>query len=255
MDDASSFAALLTPENLTAFLTLTALEIVLGIDNIVFIAILSARLPVEQQRAARRTGLMAAMLMRIALLLSLGWVSQLTEAAFTISAMGWSKSVSWRDIVLLGGGIVLLLKATREIHHSVERAEEHQSAAQKHMTFASAIAQIMVMDIVFSLDSVITAVGMANSVTIMVAAVVASVVVMVIFADQVSQFVHRHPSIKVLALSFLVLIGAMLVAEGWGAHVSKGYLYFAMTFSLGVEMLNLRARSKARRATPPPTAH
>ncbi len=251
MNDPSSFAALLTPENLAAFLTLTALEIVLGIDNIVFIAIISARLPAEQQRAARRSGLLAAMLMRIALLLSLGWVSQLTETAITLSALGWTKAFSWRDIVLLIGGLVLLVKATREVHHSVERSEAHGDPAQRRTTFASAIAQIMVMDIVFSLDSVITAGGMSDSVTIMVAAVVASVAAMVIFADSISRFVHRHPSIKVLALSFLVLIGAMLVAEGWGAHVSKGYIYFAMSFSLLVEMLNLRARSKARRPSPP----
>ncbi|MSR19287.1 MAG: TerC family protein [Phycisphaerales bacterium] len=242
-DTASGSLPLLSWENATALVALTGLEIVLGIDNIVFIAILSSRLPPAKQPAARRTGLIAAMLMRILLLLSLGYVTRLTEPIITGSTMGHTIALSWRDIILIVGGLVLLIKSTREIHHAVE-GQHDAEAGRSHLTFASVIAQIMIMDVVFSIDSVITAVGMSNSLTVMVAAVMISVAVMVAFAERISNFVHRHPSIKMLALSFLILIGVMLLAEGFGQHVPKGYVYFAMAFSLGVEMLNTRARSK-----------
>jgi len=235
---------LLTTENALALLTLTAMEIVLGIDNIVFISILTGKLPAEQRARGRRLGLGAAMLMRIALLLSLTWVMGLTSELFNVVGHG----VTGRDAVLLVGGLFLIGKATFEIH---ERIEGHTpmevAAAQKKVAFGAIIAQIMVLDIVFSLDSVITAVGMAQSIAVMVVAVMLAVGVMLVFAGAVSAFVEHNPTIKMLALSFLLLIGVMLVADGLGQHISKGYIYFAMAFSLLVEMLNLRMHKVAQR--------
>jgi predicted tellurium resistance membrane protein TerC len=223
------------------FLTLTALEIVLGIDNIVFISILAGKLRPELQAKARKLGLAAAMLTRILLLFSLSWLVGLTRPLFTV----FGNTVSGRDLVLLVGGLFLVAKSTFEIHDKLE-GEHGGSSREVYPSFASVIVQIMLLDIVFSLDSVITAVGMVNQVAVMVAAVVAAVAIMMVFATPVSDFVHRHPSIKMLALAFLLLIGVMLIVEGLHQHVPKGYIYFAMAFSLFVEMLNMRMRRKAK---------
>jgi len=229
--------AFLTSEGLLALVTLTFLEIVLGVDNVIFISILSGKLPPGDQVRARRVGLLAAMLMRVALLLSIAWVVRLTAPLVTIAGRG----ISGRDLILIGGGLFLLAKATIEIHERLEGDEQH-GGTRTAPSFAAVIAQIMALDIVFSLDSVITAVGMADDVSIMVAAVVLSVAIMVFSAEAVSAFVNRHPTVKVLALSFLLLIGISLVADGLGMHIPKGYIYFAMGFSVFVEMINLRLR-------------
>ena len=233
-----------TSEGLLALLTLSALEIVLGIDNIVFIAILTGKLPPDQQGDARRYGLGAAMIMRILLLLSISWIMSLTKPLFTL----FEHSMSWKDIILIVGGLFLLAKATYEIHHRLEDVPDDPAGARKVASFATAIVQIMAVDLVFSLDSVITAVGMAKHIQIMIAAVVLSVIVMMLFAGPVSDFVHRHPTVKMLALSFLLLIGLMLVVDGFGHHIPKGYIYFAMGFSLFVELLNIRAGHGKKRA-------
>ena len=232
--------AFLSSEGLLALVTLTFLEIVLGVDNVIFISILSGKLPAADQPRARRVGLLGAMLMRIALLLSIAWVVRLTAPLVTIAGRG----ISGRDLILIGGGLFLLAKATLELHERLE-GEEHQREARAAPSFGAVIAQIMVLDIVFSLDSVITAVGMADDVSIMVTAVVLSVAIMMVSAGPVSEFVGRHPTIKVLALSFLLLIGLSLVADGLGVHIPKGYIYFAMGFSVFVEMINLRVRGHA----------
>jgi predicted tellurium resistance membrane protein TerC len=230
---------LLTGENVLALATLTALEIVLGIDNLVVIAILTGKLPPESRNAARRIGLVAAMFMRIALLLTLSWVMGLTGPLFEVMDKGFSG----RDLILLAGGLFLIAKATHEIHTKIEGPDEHPQAERRiHASMASVIAQIMAFDLVFSIDSVITAIGMARAIWVMVTAIVIAVGTMLVFAGPVGDFVERHPSIKMLALSFLMLIGVMLVAEGMGQHLNRGYVYFAMGFSLLVELLNLRAR-------------
>ncbi len=221
-----------------ALITLTALEIVLGIDNIIFISILSGKLPEEQQGRARVVGLGAAMLMRIALLFTISWVIGLTAPLFEVSGM----EVSGRDLILIGGGLFLLGKSTLEIHHRLEGDEEQAGRPAKVTSFASVIVQIMLLDIVFSLDSVITAVGMADDLWVMIAAVVIAVGVMMVSAGAISTFVNRHPTVKILALSFLLLIGTSLVAEGLEFHIPKGYIYFAMAFSVFVEIINLRVR-------------
>ena len=232
--------AFLTSDGLLALVTLTFLEIILGVDNVIFISILSGKLPPSQQLRARRTGLLAAMLMRVALLMSIAWIVRLTAPIFTV----FSQEISGRDLILLGGGLFLLGKATIEIHERLEGVEGH-SSARVAPSFASVIGQIMLLDIVFSLDSLITAVGMADSVPVMVAAVVLSVAIMMFAAEPISTFVGRHPTVKVLALAFLLLIGVSLVGEGLGLHIPKGYIYFAMGFSVGVEMVNLRVRRQA----------
>ena len=245
-------ADLLTAEALIAFLTLTALEIVLGIDNIVFIAILVQRLPATVRERARRIGLLGAMGVRVGLLFCITWIMGLSKPLFTLL----SHPVSGRDIILLAGGLFLIGKATLEIHEKLEtpRQTEDEHAAGAGVSFGRVIVQIMLLDIVFSLDSVITAVGMASRLAVMIAAVVAAVGVMLLFARAVSEFIEKRPTLKMLALSFLLLIGVMLVAEGVGQHVPKGYIYFAMAFSLGVELLNLRVlrnlsiRRKLRKA-------
>jgi len=228
---------LMDPQVWIAFLTLAALEIVLGIDNIVFISILVDRLPLQQRAGAYRIGLGLAMVMRILLLLSLSWIMGLTEPLFTLPLAG---EVSGRDLVLLVGGLFLVAKSTHEIHDKLEGAEGEKSA-RVAASYGSVLAQIMALDIVFSLDSVITAVGMVQQVGVMVAAVVAAVLVMMAFAKAIGDFVARRPTIKMLALAFLLAIGVMLMADGFGHHVPKGYLYFAMAFSLFVELLNLKA--------------
>jgi predicted tellurium resistance membrane protein TerC len=229
--------AFLTSEGLLALVTLTFLEIVLGVDNVIFISILAGKLPEDQQARARRTGLLAAMAMRILLLLSIAWIIRLTAPLFVVLG----QEISGRDLILLLGGLFLLGKATLEIHERLEGEEGHQSARVRP-TFTAVILQIMALDIVFSLDSVITAVGMADDVSIMVTAVVLAVVIMMFSAAAVGGFVNRHPTVKVLALSFLLLIGLSLVGDALGMHIPKGYIYFAMGFSVFVEMINLRVR-------------
>ena len=229
------------PEIWVALLTLTALEIVLGIDNIIFISILVSKLPKEMQQKARLIGLGGAMIMRILLLFSLSWVIGLTEPWFTIA----DQEISGRDVILILGGLFLLGKATYEIHEKLEGHEGHASS-KVAAGFTSIIIQIMLLDIVFSLDSVITAVGMADDVEVMIAAVVIAIGVMMLSAKTISEFVDQHPTVKMLALSFLLLIGMALVAEGFEQHIPKGYIYFAMGFSVLVEMLNLRLRGKTK---------
>ena len=231
------FDAFLTADGLIALATLTALEVILGVDNVIFISILASKLPVEQQARARRLGLIAAMGMRILLLFSLAWIIRLTAPLFTVLG----EEISGRDLILLGGGLFLLAKATLEIHERLEGEEGH-SSAKVAASFGAVIFQIMLLDIVFSLDSVITAVGMADDLSIMVAAVIIAVGVMMLSAGTISEFVNRHPTVKVLALSFLLLIGLSLIGEGFDLHIPKGYIYFAMGFSVFVEMINLRVR-------------
>jgi predicted tellurium resistance membrane protein TerC len=230
---------LLDPQAWIAFVTLTALELVLGIDNIVFITILVDRLPRERRELARRLGLGLAMFMRIALLLTLAWLVGLTAPLFTVLG----EEISGRDLILIAGGLFLLWKATGEIHGLME-GEEDDAGRPVAATFGAILAQIAVIDLVFSLDSIITAVGMVNEIPVMVAAVVAAVLLMMVAAGPIGRFVSRHPTVKMLALSFLVMIGMALVADGLDFHVPKGYIYFAMAFSVGVEMLNLRMRAK-----------
>jgi predicted tellurium resistance membrane protein TerC len=229
------------PEIWVALATLTFLEIVLGVDNIIFISILSGKLPAAQQPKARRVGLLGAMVTRVLLLFSLAWIVKLTAPLF--HAMG--HPISGRDLILIGGGLFLLGKSTVEIHERLEGEEGHASQ-RVAATFASVIIQIMLLDIVFSLDSVITAVGMVDELWVMVAAVITSVAIMMVAAEPISQFVHRHPTVKMLALSFLLLIGLSLLLEGFGQHIPKGYIYFAMGFSVFVEMINLKVRGKAQ---------
>jgi predicted tellurium resistance membrane protein TerC len=229
------------PEVYISLLTLTALEIVLGIDNIVFISILTSKLPLEQQAKARQTGLSLALFMRVGLLFAISWVMSLTEPLFEVLG----KELSGRDLILLGGGLFLVGKSTHEIHDKLEVQHDEHARPGGKAAFGIILAQILVLDIVFSLDSVITAVGMAEHVFVMVIAMVVAVGVMLIFAGRISDFVNRHPSMKILALSFLLLIGVMLIAEGMGQHVGKGYIYFAMAFSLSVELLNMRMRKSS----------
>lgn len=229
------------PNAWIGLLTLTVLELVLGIDNIVFISILSGKLPAHEQKKARLIGLSLAMLMRILLLLSITWVMGLTRPLFTIATF----QVTGRAIILVAGGLFLLVKSTHEIHDHMEGEDEHRGARAMPSLFA-VLVQISLLDIVFSLDSVITAVGMVDEIAIMIIAVILAVIVMMIFANPVSGFVERHPTIKMLALSFLLLIGVNLIAEGLGLHIPRGYTYFAMAFSLFVEMLNLKIRSRKR---------
>jgi predicted tellurium resistance membrane protein TerC len=229
------------PQAWIAFATLTALELVLGIDNIIFISILVDKLPKEKREFARRIGLFMAMFMRIGLLLVLAWIVGLVAPLFSILG----KEISGRDLILILGGLFLIWKSTSEIHQSLEGEEGH-SAGKASATFAGVILQIMIVDLVFSLDSIITAVGMVDDVKIMIAAVIASVGLMMIFAGPIGRFVSDHPTIKMLALSFLVVVGVVLIAEGFDHHVPKGYVYFAMAFSVAVEMLNIRMRKRAK---------
>ena len=230
-----------SPEAWLGLLTLTVLEIVLGIDNIIFISILAGKLPAEQQGRARRVGLVGAMLTRIALLAALAWIIRLTAPLFQLLG----RPFSGRDLILIAGGLFLIAKSTREIHEGLEGESGHASTAVR-ASFAAVVGQIMILDIVFSLDSVITAVGMARHLPVMIAAVVLAVGVMMFAATPISDFVHRHPTVKMLALSFLLMIGVSLIADGLGQHIAKGYIYFAMGFSVFVEMLNIRMRARAK---------
>jgi predicted tellurium resistance membrane protein TerC len=231
-----------SPENWIALLTLTALEIVLGIDNIVFISILAGKLPESQQGRARTLGLSVAMVTRVLLLLSISWVMRLSDPLFGV----FGKEFSGRDLILIIGGLFLVAKSTMEIHEKLE-GPEHEQKPKAASSFGGVIFQIALLDIVFSLDSVITAVGLANVVIIMILAIVIAVIFMMFFAGVISRFVHKHPTVKMLALAFLLLIGVMLIADGFGQHISKGYIYFAMAFSVFVEVLNLRVRKVEER--------
>ena len=230
------------PQIWASLLTLTALEVVLGIDNLIFISVITGRLPESQQARARRIGLAAALLMRIALLASIVWIIGLTAPVFTL----FDFAVSWRDLILLGGGVFLIAKGTSEIHHTVEGGEEEDEGSRT-TSFGAAIVQIMLLDIVFSLDSVITAVGMAQHLPVMIAAVVIAMAVMLLAAEPVSRFIAEHPTTKMLALSFLLLVGVALVADGLHFHIPRGYLYFAIAFSILVEVLNLMAARHRKR--------
>jgi predicted tellurium resistance membrane protein TerC len=240
-------------ENAIAFVALTAMEIVLGIDNIVFITILAGRLPPDQQARARQLGLGAALVMRILLLLTLTWILSLEEPFFHWAQIGipesWlpeeARGVSVRDVILIGGGLFLLAKAVHEIHVKIEGGGPQRVV--KHATMTSVLIQIALLDIVFSLDSVITAVAMARDISVMIAAVIVAVAVMLIFAGRISHWIEKHPTLKMLALSFLILIGVMLLADGLGTKIPKGYVYFAMAFSLGVEALNITVRAKSEK--------
>jgi predicted tellurium resistance membrane protein TerC len=231
------FEWLSDPNAWVAFLTLCALEIVLGIDNIIFISILSGKLPAEQQTKARQTGIALALVLRLGLLFSIQWIMSLTATLFSVAG----QDITGRDLILVSGGLFLIYKAVKEIHHKFEKAaDKDNSKNSKSLTFAAVIAQILIVDLVFSLDSVITAVGMVNDISIMVSAVVISVAVMLLSAKGISDFVQKHPAIKVLALAFLVMIGTTLIAEGVGYHFPKGYVYVSMLFAVSVEFINIR---------------
>ncbi len=234
------FSAILSTEGLIAFLTLSLLEIVLGIDNIIFISILTNKLPKENQAKARFAGISLALVLRVAMLFGITWIIQLTEPLFTVFEMGFTG----RDLVLLAGGLFLLAKSTSEIHHKME-GESHKEKEEKSSVrkgFASIIIQIALLDIVFSFDSILTAIGMTEELGIMIMAVIVSLIVMLIFAGRIADFIAKHPTLQVLALSFLILIGVMLIAEGFHQHISKGYIYFAVAFSLVVEIINMRMK-------------
>jgi predicted tellurium resistance membrane protein TerC len=239
MDTLQTF---LTADGLIALVTLTVLEVVLGIDNIIFISILAGKLPAQDQEKARKIGLVGAMVMRILLLMSIAWLTRLTAPLFTVWLI--DHPMSGRDLILGIGGLFLLFKATRELHEKLE-GEDGEVTARVKPSLVAVVTQIMLLDIVFSIDSVITAVGMAEELAIMVTAMLIAVGVMLMFARAIGEFVHEHPTMKMLALAFLILIGVMLVVDGMGQHVSKGYIYFAMAFSFGVEILNLRLHKRA----------
>jgi len=234
---------LFTPEAILSLLTLTLMEVVLGIDNLVFLSIITGRLPNEQQPKARRLGLSLALIFRIALLLGISFIIGLTQPIFIFNQFGLEFALSWRDLILILGGFFLLYKATSEIHHKLE-GEELKDEVKKFSTFGAIIVQIVLIDMVFSFDSILTAVGLAKHVEIMIIAVVISMVVMLIFVNSIAKFIEQHPTVKMLALAFLLLIGFMLLAEGFHQHVPKGYIYVSMFFSLGVELLNMRYRTK-----------
>ncbi len=236
---------LFTTENLIAFLTLTALEIVLGIDNVIFIAILAAKQPQHRQKLARQLGISLAVVTRIALLLGIGWVMKLKEPLFALLGHDFSG----KDLVLLIGGVFLIGKATYEIHHKVAGLSEGHNPEGKSMPLYFMLAEVMAIDVVFSLDSVITAVGMTNNIPVMIAAIITAVAVMLIFSGAVVRFIEKHPAIKLLALSFLLLIGVLLVAESFHQHIDKGYVYFAMAFSLTIEILQMRSEYNRKRHT------
>jgi predicted tellurium resistance membrane protein TerC len=241
------------PQIWISLLTLTGLEIVLGIDNVIFISILAGKLPQAQQAKARKLGLSLALITRILLLTSLSWIMGLSRPLFTLPLIG--REISGRDLVLLLGGLFLIWKSVKEVHEKLEAGDGHANPTRGKVSFAGVIVQILILDVVFSLDSVITAVGMADNLGVMIAAVVIALIVMLIFAGAIADFVNRHPTLKMLALSFLILIGVTLVGEGLGQHVPKGYIYFAMAFAFGVELLNLKVRSKAERPEKPVELH
>ena len=244
---------LANPEIWIALVTLTALELVLGIDNIIFITILAGKLPPEKRDGARRTGIVLAAVTRLALLFTIAWIASLTAPLFTL----FGHVFSWRDLILIGGGLFLIAKATHEIHQKLEGASEQVTAgtARAAASVGGVIVQIMLLDIVFSLDSVITAVGMVKERWVMATAILASIGFMLLFAKPLGEFVERHPTVKVLALSFLIMVGLVLMADGFGQHVPKGYIYTAMAFSVGVEMINLWVRKRAQRQVEPVVLH
>jgi predicted tellurium resistance membrane protein TerC len=244
--------SLANPEIWIALATLTALELVLGIDNIIFISILAGKLPPEQRDKARRLGIMLAAITRLGLLFAIAWIVGLTAPIFSV----FSHEISWRDLILIGGGLFLIGKATHEIHQKLEGASEHVDASKvAAVSFASVITQIMVLDIVFSLDSIITAVGMVEQRWVMFAAILISIAFMLLFARPIGDFVERHPTVKVLALSFLIMIGLVLMADGFGQKIPKGYIYAAMAFSVFVEMINLWIRNRAKKKVEPVKLH
>ena len=243
--------ALLNPEIWIALATLTALELVLGIDNIIFISILAGRLPPHQRSKARRLGIAVAAISRLALLFAIAWVIGLTAPLFEV----FGNTFSWRDLILIGGGLFLIGKATHEIHQKLEGASQAPGTAVAVRTFGGVIMQIMALDIVFSLDSIITAVGMVDERWVMVAAIVISIVFMLAFANPIGDFVEQHPTVKVLALSFLIMIGLVLIADGFGQHISKGYVYAAMAFSVFVELINLWIRKREQAKVAPVKLH
>lgn len=236
------------PQIWISLLTLTALEIVLGIDNIIFISILAGKLPAHQQDKARKLGLALALITRILLLCSLTWLMKLTAVLFTLPVL--NAEITGKSLILFAGGLFLIGKSVVEVHEKLESPDGNETTGNKLVSFSATIVQILLLDIVFSLDSVITAVGMAQHLGVMVAAVIIALVVMLMFAKAISDFVNRHPTLKMLALSFLILIGMTLVGEALGQHIPKGYIYFSMAFAFGVEMLNLRIRSKGKAAKP-----
>ena len=240
---------LLDPQIWVSLLTLTVLEIVLGIDNIIFISILAGKLPKEQQAKARQLGLTLALITRVLLLCSITWLMKLTTDLFTMPVL--NEGISGKDLILLIGGLFLIGKSVVEVHEKLEGEDGHATPVKGGSKFAATIVQILLLDIVFSLDSVITAVGMANHLGVMIAAVVIALGVMLVFAGAISDFVNRHPTLKMLALSFLILIGVTLVGESLGQHIPKGYIYFSMAFAFGVEMLNLKLRSKSEKSAHP----
>ena len=243
---------LANPEIWIALATLTALELVLGIDNIIFISILAGKLPPEQRNKARKIGIALAAITRLMLLMVMAWIAGLTAPLFSV----FDHAFSWRDLILVGGGLFLIGKATHELHQKFEGATEHVNpAAAATATLGAVIAQIMVLDIVFSLDSIITAVGMVDERWVMVAAIIISIVFMLAFARPIGDFVERHPTVKVLALSFLIMIGLVLIADGFGLHIPKGYIYAAMAFSVCVELINLGIRRRAARKVEPVQLH
>ena len=243
--------ALANPEIWIALATLTALELVLGIDNIIFISILAGKLPPEQRDKARRVGITLAAVTRLGLLLAIAWIIGLTAPLFSV----FGQAFSWRDLILIGGGLFLIGKATHEIHQKLEGATEQVTIRAATATFGSVIAQIMLLDIVFSLDSIITAVGMVDERWVMVTAILISIGFMLAFAKPIGDFVERHPTVKVLALSFLIMIGLVLIADGFGQHIPKGYIYAAMAFSVFVELINLWIRRRAKRQVEPVALH
>jgi len=243
--------SLASPEIWIALATLTALELVLGIDNIIFISILAGKLPPEQRDKARRLGIVLAAITRLGLLMAIAWIVGLTAPLLSL----FGHAFSWRDLILLGGGLFLIGKATHEIHQKLEGASEQVTAGAATATFGGVIAQIMLLDIVFSLDSIITAVGMVDERWVMVTAILASIGFMLAFARPIGEFVERHPTVKVLALSFLIMIGLVLVADGFGQHIPKGYIYAAMAFSVFVELINLWIRRRAKRQVAPVALH
>ena len=242
-----SFQWVADPQIWLSLVTLSALEIVLGIDNLVFIAILTGRLPAEQRALGRRVGLALALITRLLLLATLAWIVGLTEPVFSVAG----KSFSWRDVILLAGGLFLIYKATVEIHEMVERREDEPDRPEgaAGVTFRGVVVQIAIIDIIFSLDSVITAVGMVDQLWVMVAAVVIAMIIMIVAANPLANFVSAHPTVKMLALAFLLLIGVVLIADGFGVHVPKGYIYFALAFSVGVETLNHVVRRRRKRVS------
>lgn len=244
-----SLTSLLTVESLIALVTLVSLEIVLGIDNIIFIAILAGRLPEDQRDRARKLGIEVAVVSRILLLLSISWVMRLTRPLFELAG----RQFTGKDLILVVGGAFLLTKATIEIHHKVEGVPEKETKTKAAATLRGVLLQVLMIDVVFSLDSVITAVGMTPHVPIMITAVLVSTVAMLVFSKPVVSFVEKHPAVKILALSFLMMIGALLVAEGFGKHIGKGYVYFAMAFSLAIELLQMRMANKQKSLRPFPT--